>query len=209
MSNYPVYAVSVCVRATLCFAPTRRCVRSERRNPRGTHVSSVDPVNTDESVVDKTLVQTGNARVTTVDFEVAFRRRVALFCLEIAILLLCCSGIIALWDGREPPPMSFAVLVAVVLFAANAVCGTYRRAVYIDHVARLARSALAHGLGGVVMALPIAMWFDGGSELPYLVGMVAMAYFITNTLRPVLVEVLRAGNKLDQRRQPGSSISVS
>lgn len=160
------------------------------------------PVSTDgqadisEPVVNKSLRETGEA------VHVSVGRRAALVGLELTVLLACCVGIVVVWESRNPPAMWFAIMVALILFASNSVCGTYRQTVYMHHVARLARSALAHGLGGVALAVPMVVWFENSMEFGYLLGMVIMSFFITNTLRPVLVEVLRAGNKLDQRRKP-------
>ncbi len=169
-------------------------------------MSSVDPVNADVSQKVRPLSEV--APWLAVDFEIAFKRRLLLCVLEVAILLACCVGIVALWENQNPPPVSFACLVAFVLFAANVVCGTYKRAVYLNHVSRLSRSALAHLLGGLVVALPIVVWLDPNRDLAFLVGMLMMAYFISNTLRPVLVEILRAGNSLDHRRKPSGDVSV-
>ncbi|MEM6985884.1 MAG: hypothetical protein AAF499_05025 [Pseudomonadota bacterium] len=166
-------------------------------------MSSDGQVDIKTSVIDKPL-NTARGQV-----DVSVGRRAALVSIELLVLLVCCLGILLLWERQHPPELWFAVLVALVLFVCNGVCGTYKHSVYTHHVARLARSALAHGLGGVAMAVPLVVWFEAGMELGYLYGMVIMSFFIANTLRPVLVEVLRAGNRFDQRRQPGSSISVS
>lgn len=154
-------------------------------------------------VIDKTLEKKG------IGFDVSLSRRTTLMAIEFSVLLVSCSVISISWELRDAQAFLASVLVAVSLFLCNSLCGTYRRLVYIHHFARLVRSALAHGISGVALVLPHAVWFADVLPLAYLLTMVVMSYFVTNTLRPVLVELLRAGNRLDQRRAPGSSTSVS
>lgn len=137
-------------------------------------------------------------------------RRVALYGAELLVLVFCCLSILHVVDMHESPSWLFAVSIGGGLFVANAVCGTYYQKAYVHHVSRFLRSAIAHLLVFVVFTLPNVVWFqDSASAIYYVLGMVIMSFFVSNTLRPVLVEVLRAGNKFDQRRQPGSSSAVS
>ncbi|MGB0867297.1 MAG: hypothetical protein ACPGSC_12355 [Granulosicoccaceae bacterium] len=138
---------------------------------------------------------------------VARRRTYSLAAIELGLYVATCHVIVLTWARFDGPPAIFGLLVACTLFGVNLLTGVYGRAVYVTHIRRLVRSGVAHGLSLVLLSLLCMVFSLHHAAVFFVLGMVLLSYVITNTLRPVLVEVIRAGNENEQRRQPAKSIS--
>lgn len=138
---------------------------------------------------------------------VARRRTFGLGAIELGLYVATCHLIVLAWSRFDAPPAMFGLLVAFTLFGVNLLTGVYNRAVYVTHVRRLLRSGLAHGLSLLLLTLLCTVFVTHSAAVFFVLGMVGLSYVITNTLRPVLVEVIRAGNENEQRRQPAKSVS--
>lgn len=135
------------------------------------------------------------------------RRTYGLAAIELGLYIMTCHVIVLAWSRFDGPPALFGLLVACTLFGMNLLTGVYRRAVYVTHMRRLVRSGLAHGISMLVLGLVCSFFDLHEASIFFVLGMVLLSYVITNTLRPVLVEVIRAGNENEQRRQPAKSVS--
>lgn len=135
------------------------------------------------------------------------RRSCGLAAIELGLYVLTCYAITSAWSGLAGPPTLFGLAVALGLFVINLLSGLYQRAVYVVHLRRLLRSALAHAISLLVMGLVVLLFTEQKNGGFFVLGMVSLSYVVTNALRPVLVEVLRAGNEDEQRRQPASTIT--
>jgi len=135
------------------------------------------------------------------------RRTYGLAAIELGLYLVTCHIIVMAWSRFDGPPALFGLTVACTLFAVNLLTGVYQRSVYVSHARRLVRSGLAHAASTVLLSIVCALFVDNPDAFYYVLGMSLLSYVITNTLRPVLVEVIRAGNENEQRRQPAKSVS--
>lgn len=138
---------------------------------------------------------------------VARRRTYGLAAIELGLYIVTCHVIVLAWSRFDGPPAVFGLLVACTLFGMNLLTGVYRRAVYVTHMRRLVRSGLAHGISMLVLGITCSFFNLHEASIFFVLGMVLLSYVITNTLRPVLVEVIRAGNENEKRRQPAKSVS--
>lgn len=138
---------------------------------------------------------------------VARRRTYGLAAIELGLYIVTCHVIVLAWSRFDGPPAVFGLLVACTLFGMNLLTGVYRRAVYVTHMRRLVRSGLAHGISMLVLGIACSFFNLHEASVFFVLGMVLLSYVITNTLRPVLVEVIRAGNENEKRRQPAKSVS--
>lgn len=138
---------------------------------------------------------------------VARRRTYGLAAIELGLYIVTCHVIVLAWSRFDGPPAVFGLLVACTLFGMNLLTGVYRRAVYVTHMRRLVRSGLAHGISMLVLGIACSLFNLHEASVFFVLGMVLLSYVITNTLRPVLVEVIRAGNENEKRRQPAKSVS--
>lgn len=138
---------------------------------------------------------------------VARRRTFGLAAIELGLYIMTCHVIVLAWSRFDGPPALFGLLVACTLFGMNLLTGVYRRAVYVTHMRRLVRSGLAHGISMLVLGVICSFFKLHEASMFFVLGMGLLSYVITNTLRPVLVEVIRAGNENEQRRQPAKSVS--
>jgi len=134
-------------------------------------------------------------------------RAYGLVFLELMLYLGTCQTISHLWTDEWGSPVVFSWTVAMTLFCANMLCGVYTRRVYVVHFYRLIRSGLSHILAMIALWVYCRTFIDTSNAIYLAAGMSAMTYVVTNTLRPVLVEVVRAGTNEEQRRQPASTIS--
>lgn len=135
------------------------------------------------------------------------RRTYGLAAIELGLYIMTCHVIVLAWSRFGGPPALFGLLVACTLFSMNLLTGVYRRAVYVTHMRRLVRSGLAHSISMLVLGIVCSFFNLHEAAIFFVLGMVLLSYVITNTLRPVLVEVIRAGNENEQRRQPAKSVS--
>lgn len=135
------------------------------------------------------------------------RRTYGLAAIELGLYIMTCHVIVLAWSRFDGPPALFGLLVACTLFGMNLLTGVYHRAVYVTHMRRLVRSGLAHGISMLVLGIVCSFFNLHEAAIFFVLGMVLLSYVITNTLRPVLVEVIRAGNENEQRRQPAKSVS--
>lgn len=158
--------------------------------------SSLDEDDIKETMVE--ILPSGN---------VARRRTYGLAAIELGLYVVTCHVIVMAWSRFDGPPAVFGLTVACTLFGMNLLTGVYQRAVYVAHVRRLVRSGLAHGISLLVLGIFCSIFIDNDQAIAFVLGMVSLSYVITNTLRPVLVEVIRAGNENEQRRQPAKSVS--
>ncbi len=134
-------------------------------------------------------------------------RTYGLAIIELSLYMATCHVIVLAWTRFEGPPAIFGLTVAFTLFGVNLLTGVYQREVYVTHVKRLLRSGLAHSLSLILLLIYTTSYIQDDGAGFYALGMVLLSYVITNTLRPVLVEVIRAGNENEQRRQPAKTVS--
>ncbi len=134
-------------------------------------------------------------------------RTYGLAIIELSIYVATCHMIVLAWSRFDGPPAIFGLTVACTLFGVNLLTGVYQRAVYVAHIRRLLRSGLAHAVSLLLLVVYTTQFIRDDNAAFYVLGMVLLSYVITNTLRPVLVEVIRAGNENEQRRQPAKTIS--
>lgn len=135
------------------------------------------------------------------------RRTYSLAAIELGLYVATCHVIVVAWSRFDGPPALFGLLVACTLFGVNLLTGVYRRSVYVTHMRRLVRSGLAHSISMLVLGIVCSVFNLHEAAVFFVLGMVLLSYVITNTLRPVLVEVIRAGNEDEKRRQPAKSVS--
>ncbi len=158
--------------------------------------SSTDEDQLAEAIVE--IMPTGNVRR---------RRFYGLAAAELSLYMITCYAIVIAWSRFGGPSVFFGLMVALSLFAMNTLTGVYKREVYVVHIRRLVRSGLAHTATTILLGIGFTLYFEQQKAIHYLLGMVLLSYVITNTLRPVLVEIIRAGNENEQRRQPAKSVS--
>lgn len=135
------------------------------------------------------------------------RRTYALGAIELSLYILTCQVALLAWSRAEMPPVMFALMVAFTFFGVNILTGVYRREVYVAHVQRLIFSGVALAISTALLFAFCEIFIQDEDIMFFVLGMALLSYVTTNTLRPVLVEVIRAGTENEKRRQPAKTIS--